>query len=112
MKIPTFASINKPPKKACRTKRKVVSLQSSKDLFSKIAIIAQKREIDLKFLFTYPLGTVPLSLAEVDGTLKKTAKSVLLHKLEGDVQPTPNIPYGCTYIVDGMAAVRQSKQPR
>lgn len=44
------------------------------NLFPKIAIISQKHSIDLK------------SLAAADGPLK-TPKSLLLHKLENDVEP-------------------------
>ena len=38
--------------------------------------------MDLKHLFSYRLEAMPMELAEPDGTLKKTPKSVLLHKLE------------------------------
>ena len=106
-KTPTFDSIKKV--KTCKTKNKVVSIESSKDLFSKISIIAQSRRINLCDLFTYPLGAVPLALAEVDGSLKKTPKSALLHKIEGDIPPIPDIPDDCALIVDGMAVVRQIK---
>jgi len=41
--------------------------------------------IGLKKLFEYPLMHLPLSIAKLDGTLKKTSKYVLLHKLEGTV---------------------------
>ena len=50
-----------------------------------------------------------MSLAEADGTLKKTPKSVLLHKLEKDVEAVTEYPSDSVYIVDGMAAVRQVK---
>ena len=63
-----------------------------------------KRNIDLKILLAYPLGCVPLSLAEADGSLRKTAKSVLFHKFEGDVEPIKCIPKDCAYVIDGMAA--------
>ena len=49
-----------------------MSLTSTRDLFSKIAIISQKPSVDLKTLFNYPLEALPLSLSEADGTLKKT----------------------------------------
>ena len=39
----------------------------------------------MKMLLTYPLGCVPLSLAEAYASLRKTAKSVLLQKIEGNV---------------------------
>ena len=63
-----------------------------------------KRNIDLKILLAYPLGCVPLSLAEADGSLRKTAKSFLFHKFEGDVEPIKCIPKDCAYVIDGMAA--------
>ena len=106
-KTPTFDSIKKV--KTCKTKNKVFSIESSKDLFSKISIIAQSRRINLCDLFIYPLGAVPLALVEVDGSLKKTPKSALLHKIEGDIPPIPDIPDDCALIVDGMAVVRQIK---
>ena len=54
-----------------KCKDKTVILHASKDIFFKLAIIAQKRSVDLKLVFEYPLGPLPLSLAEPDGTLKK-----------------------------------------
>ena len=106
-KHPTLAVNTK--RKMCKTKTKVVSIESSKELFSKIAIIAQKRKVDLKLLFSYPLGAVPLLLEEVDATLKKKQKAALLHRVEGKVEPITQIPVRCTFIVGGMAAVRQMK---
>ena len=55
----------------------------------------------MKMLLTYPLGCVPLSLAEADASLRKTAKSVLLHKTEGNVEPIGSISKDCTYIMTG-----------
>ena len=70
LKLKTFRSMNKCEEFKC--KDKTVTLHASKDIFLKIAIIAQKRSVDLKLLFRYPLGPLPLSLAEPDSTLKKT----------------------------------------
>ena len=106
-KLGTFKSINKI--KVCKTKNKIMSLTSTRDLFSKIEIISQKRSVDLKTLFNYPLEALPLSLSEADGTLKKTPKSALLHKLEQDVEPVSDLPIGCAILMDGMALVRQIK---
>ena len=106
-KLNTFKSMNKVT--TCKTKNTTISLTTTADLFSEIAIISQKRSIDLKSLFSYPLGPLPMSLAEADGTLKKTPKSVLLHKLEKDVEAVTEYPSDSVYIVDGMAAVRQVK---
>ena len=61
----------------------------------------------MKMLLTYPLGCVALSLAEAYASLRKTAKSVLLQKVECNVEPVRSIPKDCAYIIDGMAALRQ-----
>ena len=52
-KLATFKNLNK--KQVTKTKSKTISLQTSKDLFSKVAIISQKRTVDLKRLFAFPL---------------------------------------------------------
>ena len=107
LKLATFATINK--KKICKLKGKEISLKSSKDLFCKVTIIAQKRSINLNQLFEYPLGPLPLSLAETVGTLKKSAKSEFLHKVEGPVEPAAAVPDEYAFIADGIACVHQIK---
>ena len=102
----TFSSLHQT--KICKTKDKVIALKSSKDLFGKIAIIAQKRSVD-RSLFNYPLVPLPLALAEMDGTLKKTAKSVLHNKLDRGMVTIDELPSNYCMIIDGMAAVRQLK---
>ena len=52
---------------------------------------------------------LPLSIAEADGTLKKTSKSLLLHKLEDTVAPVDHISGNHAFIIDGMAYIRQIK---
>ena len=84
----------------------MVSLKSGKELFARIAIIAQKRSVNMRPLFNYPLESLPLALAEMDGTLKKTSKSVLLHKPEGIDKTVEAFPKEYVLIIDGMAAVR------
>ena len=66
LKLKTFTSMRKSKEYTC--KNKIVTLQANKDIFMKLAIIAQRRSVNLKLLFTYPLGPLPLSLAEPDGT--------------------------------------------
>ena len=59
----------------------MILLQAGKDLFARISLIAQKRSIDLKPVFQFPLGPLPWSLAEPIGTLKKTSKVSLLEDM-------------------------------
>ena len=44
---------------------------------------------------------------QIDGTLKKTPKSALLHKLEADIRPVEDVPLNSAMVIDGMAVVRQ-----
>ena len=50
-----------------------------------------------------------MSLAEADGTLKNPPKSVLLHKLEKDVEPVIKYLSYSAYAADEMAAVCKVK---
>ena len=83
----------------------MVPQQTSKDLFSKVAMILNrfKSSIDLKQLFRYPY--LPLSIAEPDGTLKKTAKPLLMHKLELDIEHVQAINMNHTLTADDMAYI-------
>ncbi|XP_066925450.1 uncharacterized protein [Clytia hemisphaerica] len=106
-KLPTFSNIAM--SKAAKHKARLVAIESTKELFAKIAIIAQSRVIDLKQLLSFPLIELPLSLSEPDGTLKKTAKSRLLHAVEGETTPVEMLQGDHAFVVDGMAYVRQLK---
>ena len=106
-KLGTFKPINK--LEVCKTKNKIMPFTSTRYLFNKIAIISQKRSVDLKTFFNQPLEALPLSLLEADCTLKKTPKSTLLHKLKQDVEPVSDLLIGCAILMDGMALFRQIK---
>ena len=47
-----------------------------------------------------------MALAETDGTLKKSPKSALLHKVEGTVELVVVIPGEYAFIADGMASAK------
>ena len=72
-----------------------------------LSLHKKDQSLDLKELFSYPLGRLPVSIAETDGTLKKTDKSQLMHKIEGDVEPVNQIVEDYAFIADGMAFLRQ-----
>ena len=59
--LATFTSMNKI--KTCKVNFKVIPLQDSKNLFAKIALVAQIRSLNLKQVFKFPLGPMPWSLA-------------------------------------------------
>ena len=61
---------------------KTYSIKADRELFCRLVVITRRREIDLENIFTYDLASVPLSLAKLDGSLNKTAKSKLLQELD------------------------------
>ena len=63
----------------------------------------------MRSVFKFPLGPLPWSLAEPIGTLKRTSKAALLHKLEGPVETIENVSRDYAMIFDGMAYVLQSQ---
>ena len=69
--------------KTCRVNSKIIQVQASKERFAKVSLVAQIRSLNMRSVFKFPLGLLPWSLAEPIGTMKKTSKAALLHKLEG-----------------------------
>ena len=67
------------------------------------------KSIDLKRLFAFPLADLPLAIAEPDDTLRKTTKSLVIHKLEEDTEMFNVRRVDHTLVVVGVACVTQSK---
>ena len=105
--LKTFSSVRKPLRVTVKSKEK--SIVVDRDLLARIVTIAKSREVDLGNLFQCELTTVPLSTAKLDGSLNKTAKSVLLHQLEKNTEVLPNLPganISSMWAVDGMALIQ------
>ena len=66
--------------------KKIKELQGTRDLFGRLLYLAATNEIDLEMVFEYPLTPMPLSLAHIDGSINKTDKAKLMHKLEEKVE--------------------------
>ena len=56
-----------------------------RDLSGSVLFLSLKQKIDMGEVLKYPLTQVPLSLANVDGSMKKTPKAKLLQELESRV---------------------------
>ena len=69
------------------------------------------RQIDMKIVFTYPLGPLPWSLADPYGLPGKTIKAKLSQQLEQRIPVTEKYPENATSIFDGMAVLQKSKIP-
>ena len=51
-------------------------MKASRNLFSTLCLIMEKRKLNLEDMFRYPLGPFPWSLADGMGGLKKHQKSL------------------------------------
>lgn len=58
-----------------RNKDIVLPLRMDREVFPRMALLGQFRQIDMKVVFTYPLGPLPWSLADPYGLPRKTSKA-------------------------------------
>jgi len=72
-----------------------------------MAVIAQKRSLNMREVLSFPLGPLPMALANPDGSMRKTQKSQLLALLTKDTTPVESIPNDCAFIIDGMSLVQK-----
>ena len=61
LQLKTFADLKKPFKGITKDS-KAYSIKADRDLFSRLVVIARRREIDMENIFTYELASVPLLL--------------------------------------------------
>ena len=70
LKIKTFSYTTK--KTDVRASNdKFVTVRADRDLFGRLQIASNARQIDLKEVLSYELSTVPFALANQDGSLRK-----------------------------------------
>lgn len=113
LKIKTFASTKKKITLKS-TNEKVISIDADRNLFGRLLIVANSREVNLRDVLAYELSPVPLSLAHCDGSLRKTTKSVLMSVLEEKVRVSARLPVEpqdtkSIHLIDGMAVVQTMK---
>ena len=90
-----------------------MTLTEDRELFGRLMIVANVRQVNLKEILCYELSTVPYALAHTGGTLRKTPRSLLLHILENYVTveprlaPHPDMP--TVQILDAMALVQSPR---
>lgn len=105
-KIKNFASAA--VKSKVTKDQKVIELKGTRDLFGRLLYLSTVHKVDMEKVFSYPLTPVPLSLGHVDGSINKTDKAKLMHKLENTIQSVD--PTNVTnVIVDGMFLLHTQK---
>ena len=61
----------------------------------------------MKDVLQHPLGPLPWSLANCDGSMKKTNKAVMARKLESMAAPAEVIPQPSACIIDAMSLIQK-----
>ena len=84
-----------------------VQFSAHSDIFGTVALIQQRRGVDLKEVFCYPLGPVPWALADAVGAKATTPKSKLMQHL-GKYTRAEEVPQPFSLVIDGMALVHQA----
>ena len=84
-------------------------LRADRNLFARMTVIAQTRDMDMREVLKYTQGPLPWSLATPEGLYVKTSKSKLAEVLEKDVDPCAEEPDASVYILDGMALLQSIK---
>lgn len=110
MKMKTFKDTGHST--STKIKEKEITLKSHCNLFARLIVVGNVRQISTVEMLTYSLGPLPQSLADFDGSLVKTNKAKLMHTLEEDINPPPtvrDIPDGSVWIWDAMALSAASK---
>lgn len=105
LKLTNFTSVTK----AVKISGTDVTLKADRNLFARLLVIAQTRDMDLREVFKHSLGPLPWSLASTDGTLGKTDKSKILELLTNQIEPAEDVPPTAAWIVDGMAILQSLK---
>lgn len=109
LKLKTFKNLKAVTK--VRSKDAVIPIKLDRDVFARMALLGQFRQIDMRLVFTYPLGPLPWALADPYGLPRKTNKAKLAQQLENRVVIADSYPHDATSIYDGMAVLQKFKPP-
>ena len=107
LQLKTFSSMGKKKRGSEATQASVA--KSTRDLFCRLLVIGLAHKLSMEKLMSYPLGTLPLSIATPDGSPIKTVKSTLLKVSEENAEALTTISPGVAWIVDTMAILQVTK---
>ena len=89
-----------------------MTIGADRELFGRLLIAANARQVNLKDVLCYELSPIPFSLGHSDGSLRKTTKSALASLIEDQVKVSTRLTncQGATIqLIDGMALVQVLK---
>ena len=105
LKLGSFRDTHKKTSVTARDRN--VMIRADRNLFARLLVIGQSRQMDLRCLLSHELGPLPWSLALPDGSLAKTNKASLSVLLENGVECLPSLPDQTTaVIIDAMAMLQ------
>ena len=105
LRLGTFRDVQK--KASVRARGSNVILRADRNLFARLLVIGQSRQMDLRELLTHELGLFPWSLATSDGSLAKTNKAALSKLVEDGMEDLTSLPPGTTSVImDAMAMLQ------
>ena len=81
-KLKTFSDVYT---KKVTCKGKEIVLKADRNLFGHIIVVAQTRKLEMKKVISYPLGPIPLALANADGSLRKPDKAKFMNDIAQNV---------------------------
>ena len=91
-KLKTFTELNKK-----------IKVKAEERLFAQMIVIAECRNLQMSEVLAHPLGPLPWTLANPDGTLRKTKEATLAKELQKNVQAAYVILQPSPCLIDGMA---------
>lgn len=104
MKLGTFSDAQ--AKKRVTSGGRDIIIKADRNLFARLLVIGQNRQMNLQEVLAHELGPVPWSLASPDGTMAKTNKAALSKLLENGVEFLQNQPRDSAVIIDSMAMLQ------
>ena len=107
-KLKTFSVLSK-TKKVARNKDTETVLRADRNLFARMIIIAESRNLQMQDVLKHPLGPLYALLACNNDFPRKTNKAQLGKELEKLIQPTEEVARPSVYLIDGMALVQKLK---
>ena len=96
-KVKNFASVEVRSKVKGKDEKNV-ELKTTRDLMGRLVYLACTSNIELEMVFRFPLTPVPLSLASIYGTVKKTPK----YKLSRELTTVDAVIYDAMFIVQSL----------
>ena len=112
---PTFESLYQIPKKSDEKEKKTVVKADRNILVRLITAYQSGRQVDLPTILSHELFPVPLSLAEINGSLRTGNKAIMIEKLVEGLDCPPKIDLfgkSSCMVIDGQALVVSLGKPK